>query len=151
MGLLFKILIFFIFSLLVTMFLSQLQRNFNCFNNDFFEIVIPLLAFVSGFGTFFVLLISIAEKSSVNTYVQTLDNKIERIEILSKDFDTNPGLIAICKEEIDDYNDSLNHYVNSQKVLQLSSIDNFKKYYLYKLDLGTLEISQIPTSITKDN
>lgn len=107
------------------------------------QLFLWILAVVLFFSTIF----SLASKSNVNNDLLKLDKQIKEIEIFYEAMEEKPGYITICQDAIDDYNSYLNTIISQHKMLKLDTLERFRGYYNYSLDINTLEIIKTPVNI----
>lgn len=101
---------------------------------------LPVVLFIVG-------IITGAEKSSFKSTVQYLKNTEADIILFYESSENNYKFITPCKEEIDDYNASLNRLVDSANFLRLKEKEQLKDFYYYYLDINSLELIKEPVNI----
>ncbi len=116
-------------------------------NEEALKFILKCFCFGLPFVFFIVGIITLAGKSSFKNTLNYLKNTKSNIilfyEYSAEDF----KFITPCKDEIDDYNSSLNRLVSSANFLRLKEREQLKGFCNYYLDINTLELIKEPVNI----
>lgn len=116
-------------------------------NEETIKTILECLCFGLPVVLFIVGIITLSVKTNFKSTLQYLKNTESNIVLFYESSKDNFKFITPCKNEIDDYNSSLNSLVSSVNCLRLEEREKLKDFYNYYLDINTLELIKEPVNI----